>query len=229
MTTPLLRAVRPLSTLPSVVVAVLVVVLAMAVVLYAPAPARAAPGIDVMPAVSIGQPTVSDDGGVFGDMFDPGPGLSLSLGARLHPMFSLDLQLGYDKPGTDDPAPGLVTLSAHVLQGQLVPAFHVASDGLDFSMGPSLGLFYLRVNADARVPMADDEAGHIGLRGFTLGVRAALMVRVAPSLSLGPLLSFEKLWVTRGCVSTEGASYCVDDPEDDVVDGYWNVGLALLF
>jgi hypothetical protein len=211
MNQSLLRIACALALLPALVLA---------------APARATAEVEVMPGIGVGHPTTSGDD-AFDDAFDPGPGLSLSLGARLHPMFSLDLGLGYDQPGMDSPTP-LLSLSAHLLRAQIVPAFRLTSGKLDFSLGPSLGLFYLRVSGESRAPIANDDEGHLGLRGFTLGVRAALMIRVASALSLGPLVSFQKLSVTRACASMDGDSVCDDDP-DDLVDGYWNIGVALLF
>jgi hypothetical protein len=187
------------------------------------ATARAQPQVEIMPGLVVGKPT----GEGTDDDYDLGPGLLLAIGARLHPMASLHGQLNVDRPSVDEDVPG-IDASVWLFRGQIVPMFHVANERVDFAFGPSLGLFYMRVRAEADTPFGNAELKG-GIRGFTMGVQAMLLARLAPGLSGGPLLSFGRLWATKVCLEETGEGEVCDDSPDNDDEGIWNVGLVLRF
>jgi hypothetical protein len=190
--------------------------------LLAATSAQGQPQLEVMPALGVGKPTGSGS-----DEMDVGPGLLLSAGARMHPLASLRGQLTVDRPGMDTNAPG-VEASVWFFRAEIVPAFHLGNERLDFGVGPAAGLFYLRTGLEANTPIGRFEAKGMA-RGFTLGVQSWLMVRLNPQLSVGPLVSYGRLWATKVCFQEAGGpEMCIDDPENDD-EGYWNLWLGVLF
>jgi hypothetical protein len=184
--------------------------------------ARAQSTLEVMPGLGFGKATGNDS-----DEVDAGPGLFLSVGARLNPRASLRGQLSLDKPEDDSDIPGLKA-SFWLWRAQLVPAVHVGNERLDFAVGPALGLVYMRASIEGNTPFGRIE-GHVTTRGFTLGGQAWLMARVSPGLSLGPVFSYGRLWATKSCSEASGqGEVCDDDPDNDDA-GYWNLSLGLLF
>jgi hypothetical protein len=185
--------------------------------------AHAEPQLEVMPSVGLGKAT--GDGA---DEMDLGPALLLSIGARMHPNASLGGQLIIDKPGIDGDVPPGVDVSFWMFRGQIVPAFHVANEKVDFAFGPSLGLVYMRLGVEGNTGFGDVEST-LTARGFTLGVQAWLMARVTPQLSLGPVFSYGRLWFTKVCAKSSGEpEECDNDPDNDDA-GYWNLSFGLLF
>jgi hypothetical protein len=142
-------------------------------------------------------------------------------------MASLHGQLNADRPSFDGDVPG-IDASVWLFRGQIVPMFHVANERVDFAFGPSLGMFYTRVRAEANTPFGNAELKG-SVRGFTLGVQAVLLARLAPGLSGGPLVSFGRLWATKACVEEPNEAEVCDGSPDNEDQGIWNIGLGLRF
>jgi len=183
---------------------------------------HAEPQLEVMPALGLGKATGEDS-----DAIDLGPGLLVSVGARLHPMASLRGQLSVDRPGIDAEDSGL-DVSLWILRAQLVPALHVGNEKVDLGFGPTLGLFYMRASAEGRTRLGNIEA-RVTVRGFTLGGQAWLMVKVPPDLSLGPVFSYGRLWATRTCTGEPGTPENCDENPENQDQGYLNLSLGVLF
>jgi hypothetical protein len=184
---------------------------------------HAEPPLEVMPGLGMGRVT-----GESSDEIDVGPGFLLSIGARLHPMVSLRGQLNVDRPTVDPDLPG-VDGSLWVWRIQLIPALHLGNEKVDFGFGPTLGLFYMPTSAEADTPLGRLEMDG-SARGYTLGVQAWLMAKVSPSLSLGPVFSYGRLWATKVCIeATDTPEECDDSPENDQDTGYWNLSIGALF
>jgi hypothetical protein len=183
---------------------------------------HAEPPLEVMPALGLGKAT-----GRGSDNVDLGPGFLLSIGARLHPMASLGAQLNVDRPAIDVDLPG-VDASSWICRIQLIPAFHGGNEKVDFAFGPTLGLFYMPTSFEGDTPFGRVE-GSVSARGYTLGVQAWLMARLSPSLSLGPVFSYGRLWATKTCVEGTGTPRECDDSPNNDDEGYWNLSLGALF
>ena len=196
------------------------VVVPALLLLAAPA-AHAQPQLELMPALGLGQPM-----GRGSDTMDVGPGVMVSVGARMHPMASLRGQLTVDRPGVDSELPG-VDASLWMFRGEIVPAFHLGNEKIDVGVGPAAGFFYMRTDVEGSTPVAPVEATGMA-RGFTLGLQTWLMVRVNPQLSVGPVFSYGRLWASKVCFKEQGGPEMCDEPDNDD-EGYWNLWLGVLF
>jgi hypothetical protein len=198
------------------------VVAALALLVVAPA-ARAQPQLELMPALGFGKAT-----GTGSDGIDVGPGLLLSAGARMHPMASLRGQVTIDRPSLDEGGAVGVDTSLWMFRAEIVPAFHLGNQKLDFGAGPAAGFFYMRLGAEVNSPLGRMEAS-ASVRGLTLGLQTWLMIRVNPQLSVGPVFSYGRLWASKVCSQESGSpSECDSDPDNDD-EGYWNLWLGVLF
>lgn len=185
--------------------------------------AQAAPKLETMAGLGLGKAT--GDGS---EEVDHGLGLLLGVGARLSPWTSLRGQLNVDRPRPDTMEfDG--DLSYWILRAQIVPAFHLGNDKVDFGIGPTLGLFLLRFRGDATI-FGDKYELKAAARGYTIGAQAWMMARVSPRVSLGPVFSYGRLWATNVCLKATGVpEECDRSPENDGEDGYWNLSVAALF
>jgi len=156
--------------------------------------------------------------------WDLGVGLGVAVGGRLHPNFSLAGQASYEGMNADVPSGADVDVSAYMLQFRLVPAFHFEQGSLDFSIGPTLGLFFLNLSAESG---GQEASGSI--RGYQLGAITSLLFAINPSVSIGPYFSYARLWASETCEEAPGGSeQCNGDPKNDD-EGFWSLGLAAKF
>ena len=173
--------------------------------------------LEVSAGMGLGKPT-----GDSSDDFGPDVGGALSVGARFHPNFGLHLRLALDRLGPDDPPGGDASMWMGRLQ--IEPAAHVVQDRVDFSLGPTFGLFYLSGEFDGPGPL-DSEGDS---RGFTFGARVNLMFRASADVALGPYFAYDRLFATESCITLGTmAEVCDDDPDDD--QGFWQIGLGATF
>jgi hypothetical protein len=173
--------------------------------------------LELSAGVGLGKPT-----GEAADAFSPDVGGTMSIGTRLHPNFGVHLRLGFDRLGADDPPVG--ETSMWMVRLQLEPAAHVIQGPIDFSLGPTLGLFYQSGEFDSPGP-ADGEGF---ARGFSFGARVNLMFRATAGLAIGPYFAYDRLYATKSCVDFATAvEVCNDDPDDD--QGFWQIGLGATF
>jgi hypothetical protein len=173
--------------------------------------------LELSAGLGLGKPT-----GEASDEFSPDVGGSVSLGARVHPNFGVHLRLGFDRLGADDPPVGDTSL--WMVRLQLEPAAHVVQGRVDFSLGPTLGLFYQSGEFDS--PGPGDAEGFA--RGFSFGARVNLMFRANAGLAIGPYFAYDRLYATKSCVDfATAAEVCNDDPDDD--QGFWQIGLGATF
>src|SRR5215213_6090086 len=100
------------------------------------ATAAAAAPVELSGSLGMGKP--AGDGA---DEFSLDVGGAVAVGARFHPNFSLCGRLSADRLGPEDPPLGEASMWMGRLQVQ--PAGHVLQDRIDFSLGPTFGLYYL--------------------------------------------------------------------------------------
>jgi hypothetical protein len=173
--------------------------------------------LELSAGLGLGKPT--GDGA---DEFGPDVGGAISVGTRVHPNFGVHLRLALDRLGADDPPVGEISLWMARLQ--LEPAAHVVQGAVDFSLGPTLGLFYQSGEFDSPGP-ADSEGS---ARGFSFGARVNLQFRANAGLAIGPYFAYDRLFPTEACFKFGTmAEVCDDDPDDD--QGFWQIGLAATF
>jgi hypothetical protein len=178
--------------------------------------AGAAP-LELSGSLGMGKP--SGDGS---EDFSLDVGGAVALGARFHPNFSLRGRLSADRLGPDDPPLGDASMWMGRLQ--LEPAGHVLQDRIDFSLGPTFGLYYLSGEFDGPGP-ADLEANS---RGFSIGVRVELLFRPNADVAVGPYFSYDRLLPTKTCLQVGTMTEtCDDDPDND--QGFWQLGAAVTF
>jgi hypothetical protein len=170
----------------------------LALLLSLTAPAAAMGNFELIPSIGMGKPT----GNGF-ERFELALGLGLAAGARVSPNLSVGAQFGYQTMSAEN-QPSEVDIS--MLRLQVVPAFHYVQDALDFSVGPTLGFFFM----DASAPGAS-----VSVTGLDLGLTASLMFAVSPQVSLGPIISYSRLFATEACAEMGGSEACDDDPEND--------------
>jgi hypothetical protein len=195
---------------------VLAVALLSAAVLCATGVARANQ-LEVSAGLGLGKPT-----GDASDEFGPDVGGALSIGARFHPNFGLHFRLALDRLGPD--APPAIDASMWMGRLQVEPAAHVVQGRVDFSLGPTFGLFYQSGEFDGPGPV--DSEGNS--RGFTFGARVNLMFQASPDIALGPYFAYDRLFATKSCITLGTmAEVCDDDPDEDV--GFWQIGLGATF
>jgi hypothetical protein len=197
-------------------VKLLVVALLSAAGVCAAGVARANP-LELSAGLGLGKPT-----GDASDNFGPDIGGAISVGSRVHPNFAIHLRLAFDRLGPDDPLGGDASMWMGRLQ--LEPAAHVVQNRVDFSLAPTLGLFYLSSETDRPGPFDTD--GHS--RGFTFGARVNLMFLASTNVAIGPYFAYDRLFATNTCFTLgTAAEMCDDDPDDDL--GFWQLGLAATF
>jgi hypothetical protein len=173
--------------------------------------------LELSAGLGLGKPTGDDS-----EDFGPDVGGALSLGTRVHPNFGVHFRLGFDRLGIDDPPVG--ESSMWMGRFQVEPAAHVVQNRLDFSLGPTLGLFYLSGEFDGPGPV--DSSGHSW--GLTFGARVNLMFRASADVAIGPYFSYDRLFPQKSCIKLGMADeVCDDDPDDD--QGFWQIGLAATF
>jgi hypothetical protein len=173
--------------------------------------------LELSAGLGLGKPT-----GEGADQFGLDVGGAISAGARVHPNFGVQFRLAFDRLAPDDPPVGDVSLWMARLQVE--PAAHVVQGAVDFSLGPTLGLFYQSGEFDSPGP-ADGEGF---ARGFSFGARVNLQFRVNAGLAIGPYFAYDRLFPTKACVTFGTmAEVCDDDPDDD--QGFWQIGLAASF
>ena len=173
--------------------------------------------LELSAGLGLGKPT--GDGA---DEFGPDVGGAISVGTRVHPNFGVHLRLAFDRLGADDPPVGDISLWMARLQVE--PSAHVVQGAVDFSLGPTLGLFYQSGEFDSPGP-GDGEGS---ARGFSFGARVNLQFRVNADLAIGPYFAYDRLFPTQACVTFGTmAEVCDDDPDDD--QGFWQIGLAATF
>lgn len=182
---------------------------------------RAHAQVDLMPGLGFGKATGEGSGDV-----DPGLGLFVAVGPRVTPDISVQLQLGADRPSPD--TDGFGEASLWIFRAQIVPAYHFGNEKVDIGIGPSLGLFYMRLGFELDTPFGEFEGSGTS-RGFTVGAQAWVMARLSPDLSLGPVLSYGRLWSTKECVEQPNLGDECDDSPDNEDEGYLNLSVALLF
>jgi len=183
--------------------------------------AEAAGALEIIPSVGLGKPS-----GTGSSSFDVGVGLGLSVGGRLHPNFSLAGQASYDgmSPDVPEATSAGVDVSGYMLQFRVVPAFHFTQDTLDFSVGPTLGLFYMNLTAEA-----GGQSASASVRGYQLGLLTSLLFQVHPTMSIGPYFSYGRLLASKACQEAPGSSeQCDSDPDNDD-EGFWSLGVAAKF
>ena len=187
------------------------------VVLLSSAAAVQANQLEVSPSLAMGKP--AGDGS---ENFGLDVGAAAALGARLHPNFSMNLRVAFDRLAPDDPP--LVDASMWMARLQLNPAAHVVQERVDFSLGPTFGVFYQSVDVD--VPGPTDAEG--SARGFVLGALVTLMFRANADFAVGPFFAYDRLFPTNSCVTVGSMpEQCEDDPDDDA--GFWQIGVSARF
>lgn len=185
----------------------------------ATASAAEAGTLEITPTLGLGK--LSGNGS---DSWNLGVGAGVAVGGRLHQNFSLAGQISYDGLSPDVPASAGVDVSAYMLQLRVIPAFHFGQGPMDFSIAPTLGLFFLSLSAEA-----GGQSASASVRGYQLGAVAALLYAIHPSVSLGPYFSYARLWATKACEQMPGSSeQCNGDPKNDD-EGFWSLGVAAKF
>jgi Outer membrane protein beta-barrel domain len=197
-------------------VKLMVVALLSAAGVCAAGVARANP-LELSAGLGLGKPSGDNS-----DNFGPDIGGAISVGSRVHPNFGIHFRLAFDRLGRDEPP--LTDASVWMGRLQLEPAAHVVQDRVDFSLGPTLGLYYLSGEFDG--PGAADSEGTS--RGFTFGARVNLMFLASADVAIGPYFSYDRLFPTQTCVSVATLDEaCNDDPDED--QGFWQLGVAATF
>jgi hypothetical protein len=94
----------------------------------------------------------------------------------------------------------------------------------DFSIGPTLGLFFINLTAEG-----GGQSATASVRGYQLGFLTSVFFEVHPSVSIGPYFSYGRLLATRACNEEPGISeQCDNDPDNDD-EGFWSMGVAAKF
>jgi hypothetical protein len=187
--------------------------LILSVVLLSAIPARAAE-LEVMPMIGIGNLTGSDS-----EQFSAGAGFGLAVGGRFSPNFSLAGQLGYQvlSPDTD------LDVSFDMVRVQVVPALHFSDPRIDFSIGPTLGMFFMDASTSV-FGQTHSASAH----GLELGITSALLFAVGAKVSLGPYLSWARLWATETCQQSNSSEVCDSNPRNND-EGFWTLGFGVRF
>jgi hypothetical protein len=178
--------------------------------------ARAAT-FEIEPSLDIGKPA-----GEGSDKFTLGLGVGVFAGGRLNQYISVGGQVDYQSLGVDNPD-GTTDVSAHMLRFQVGPVFHFVQGPLDFGVGPTFGLFFLK--ASGRIV---GEQISESITGYQLGLSGSLLYAVSSSVSLGPTFGYARMWATEICDTVASQEDCTVDTGNGT-HGFWSVGFAARF
>jgi hypothetical protein len=184
--------------------------------LLSPSVARAGAALEIIPTVGTGKPT-----GQGSDEYGLGFGFGLSAGARFGSAWSVHGQVDYEILNPDD---RYGSVSVDMVRLQIAPAYHFVERAMDFSIGPTAGMFFVDASGTSYVPGGTSSAS---VRGVQLGLAMTLMVAINPKAAVGPYLSYARLWATKDCIG-EGADQRCQTP-DNHDEGFLSAGLGLRF
>jgi hypothetical protein len=180
--------------------------------------ARAAPAAaaEVVPLIGINKPT-----GRNGGDYDPGLHLGLSLGGRVSDIVSLHGQFNLHFLNPENEADGWDSLGFSLL---FAPLFHVqAGRQAELVLGPTLGVFRYQVEGDLFGQPAGGRA-----TGLQLGLFTAVLFPLRGGSSVGPVLTFARLWADEVCAEIGSARFCDEDPDNED-DGILTLGAGFWF
>jgi hypothetical protein len=178
--------------------------------------ARAGATVEIMPTVGTGKPT-----GQGSDDYGLGFGFGLSAGARFGSAWSLHGQFDYEFL---NPNNRYGSVSAEMIRLQIAPAYHFIERAMDFSIGPTAGIFLIDASGTSYVGGGTSSAS---ARGVQLGLAMTLMFAINPKAAVGPYLSYDRLWATSDCIGDGADERCQTPDNHD--DGFISAGLGLRF
>ena len=158
---------------------------------YPPPPPAARRGFLALPYVGINSFSGEGTTGL-----DPGLRLGAILGGRVSDIFSANGELTIDIMNPD--VPEGTSVSEAMVHMTFSPLFHARTTNAEIVLGPKLGLWALSGHASTYGASVDFEQ-----QGWTIGGNAGVFFPVGGgTTSLGMLLSYANLQLTRSCATT---------------------------
>jgi hypothetical protein len=141
--------------------------------------------------------------------YDPGLRLGSLIGGRVSDIFSLNGEMTIDVASRND-VPSGIDYQEWNLNIAFSPLVQIPAGGVELVFGPKLGLFFLNIEQSDSGSTAE-----VDVTGWIAGVNAGLFFPVAPTTSLGLLVSYELMWAESACVRSAGLGEICESVSSD--------------